>query len=213
MQEPVCPVQSVSPAYHPSSSYSSSYYYESNRPNRDETNQNNKSSLFSGFNTERLAIGTLLFLAVVTVCAGLYIFIDLNSEATTTPPAPVKTEQAVTPVQSQPQPALSNKGQASDPQDVEYVSAPVKVTTSTKKTRIQTNPTNTPSRQAGGKTDDDRFFFQCKTAADYNLYLSRFPNGRHAAEARRKLKDFQQRYEQINRALPAGSRRSHKTLN
>ena len=180
------------------------------------SSKNEKTSLFASLNTDRLAIGVLIALAIIAIGAGIYIFIDLNSDVSATKTAPAKAEKAIESVQPQQtelrEPSSPNyDGRTqSVPQGKKPLS--VKSVTTTKKERIPTYIKTTTQGHNGVNSDDDRLFSKCKTAADFNLYLSRFPNGRHASEARKKLQAFQQRYEQINNALPSGSRRSHKTL-
>jgi serine/threonine protein kinase len=66
---------------------------------------------------------------------------------------------------------------------------------------------------SSGNTEDDKAFRNCKTPADYSLYLSKYPNGKHRREAQSAIKAVNREYERINSQLPADKRRKHKSLN
>lgn len=164
-------------------------------------------------------------LAVFLIIMGIIFWNDDDkSPVTTTPPA---TEVQSTPAALQ-QPAAPAVPEVSTPTGVKETILPrVKAkTTKKKKESVQaaskrieqtqsfsgTQPVYV-QRPSNGNTEDDKAFRNCKTPADYNLYLSKYPNGKHRSEAQNAIKAVNREYERINSRLPADKRRQHKSLN
>ena len=164
-------------------------------------------------------------LAVFLIIMGIIFWNgDDKSPVTTTPPA---TEVQSTPAALQ-QPAAPAVPEVSTPTGVKETILPrVKAkTTKKKKESVQaaskrieqtqsfsgTQPVYV-QRPSNGNTEDDKAFRNCKTPADYNLYLSKYPNGKHRSEAQNAIKAVNREYERINSRLPADKRRQHKSLN
>lgn len=213
--------------YSPSHDYTSkpsqptNYYSATGKDNGHK----NTDSYKEDFSLKYFIYFAIACLAVFLIIMGIIFWNDDDkSPVTTTPPA---TEVQSTPAALQ-QPAAPAVPEVSTPTGVKETILPlVKAkTTKKKKESVQaaskrieqtqsfsgTQPVYV-QRPSNGNTEDDKAFRNCKTPADYNLYLSKYPNGKHRSEAQNAIKAVNREYERINSRLPADKRRQHKSLN
>lgn len=213
--------------YSPSHDYTSkpsqptNYYSATGKDNGHK----NTDSYKEDFSLKYFIYFAIACLAVFLIIMGIIFWNgDDKSPVTTTPPA---TEVQSTPAALQ-QPAAPAVPEVSTPTGVKETILPrVKAkTTKKKKESVQaaskrieqtqsfsgTQPVYV-QRPSNGNTEDDKAFRNCKTPADYNLYLSKYPNGKHRSEAQNAIKAVNREYERINSRLPADKRRQHKSLN
>lgn len=221
-------VDTVAPrTYSPSHDYTSrpsqqTNYYSTTGKDRSPKNAD---SYKEDFSLKYFIVFAIACLAVFLIIMGIIFWSDDDKPpVTTTPPA---TEEQAPPAALQ-QPAAPAVPKASTTTDVKETAQPrAKVKANKKKKEsIQTASKRIEQTQSfsgtqpvyvqrpsNGNTEDDKAFRNCKTPADYNLYLSKYPNGKHRSEAQNAIKAVNREYERINSRLPADKRRQHKSLN
>lgn len=183
------------------------------KPSISTTTGNSSLFQFPKINTERIAIGAIIALACIVICAGIYVFIDLNSNNIAEKTSPENTELMEQQNQQSTVPEKQEKKQTDKQERQKKKNAtPASVIIYTDAPAAKATKKSKQEAATGSTLEDDLLFSKCKTVADYNLYLSEYPNGRHRAQAKAAIQEVQQQYDRINNSLPSGSRRPHKSL-